>query len=102
MTGSNGNREAERRAFTGYRLCPDTSSVLLYDARANCEPDAGACVLIAVQALEGLEDLQPIRRVEPNAVIRDMNDALPEVCSDQTRTFGVRSPRYFNEFPIRF
>src|SRR4051794_15882627 len=56
--GVGGKGEAERAALARLALCPDPTAVLLDDPVAHGEPDPRAGVgALAVQAVEGLEDL---------------------------------------------
>src|SRR5687768_5296290 len=64
------NGEIERGAAADAGLEPDAPVVALDDPLANCKPDPAARVLVAaVNAVEHVENLSEIRRVDPDAVI---------------------------------
>src|SRR4051812_40260426 len=63
-------REPERAALARLALGPDPAAVLLHDALAHRQPDAGAGVgALTVQAVERLEDLLRLRLLHPDAVV---------------------------------
>ena len=62
--------EMKRAALAGAARHPDPSAVLVDDALADGQPDAGArVVLLAVQALERLEDALGMLEVHADAVV---------------------------------
>src|SRR3954451_11311288 len=62
---------ALRAPLPGRALRPDPSTVLLDDPLADGKPDAGArIVLLAVQAVEGLEDAFGLRGVHSDPIVR--------------------------------
>ena len=68
---SAGQREIEGRARPGRRLGPDAPLVPAHDPMNDGEPDAGPGKLGAVQALEWLEQLARVGRIEPDPVVLD-------------------------------
>ena len=65
-----GGGEAERAALAGRARDPDPPAVLGDDALADRQADAGARIrLLAVQALERLEDALGVLRLHPDPVV---------------------------------
>src|SRR5436305_8966238 len=68
--GTGGEREAERAASAGRALRPDPAAVVLDDPLAHREPDPGSRVgALAVQAVEGLEDLLRLALLHADPVV---------------------------------
>src|SRR5947208_12774967 len=66
-----GNREMESAAALGSRLDPDVAALALDDPLADCEADAGACVILArMESLEHGEDPVGVGGVDADAVVR--------------------------------
>src|SRR5690606_7447916 len=70
-------REVERRALVGCAVRPHAAVVAHHDSLHEREPDAGAREFRPiVQPLEHTEQLVPIARVEPGAIVAHVEDVL--------------------------
>src|SRR5439155_6166098 len=76
------NAEIERRPFVDPAFGPDPPAVALDHAPHRGEADTDAFeFVLAVQALKYLEQLSPVTRVEPDAVVAHEEHELPVVFS---------------------
>src|SRR5579871_465818 len=61
--------EEECRALPRLRLYPDPAAIALDDALANSQADAGAGILMPVQALEYAENLPGVAGLDSDSVV---------------------------------
>src|SRR5260370_42574040 len=74
------NREIKGRTLVWFRLHPNSSALPLDHCLADCQTNPASFVLIrTVKALEQTEDFIGVLHVDPDAVVRHLEDPLRSV-----------------------
>ena len=77
--------QADGSTFSRSRFDPDTSAVRFDNSPAHCEPNSRTGDFGPMQALERLEDLLVILRLDADAIVPDANDPLQRVKTARPR-----------------